>query len=239
MTSVFFQNYEYTDEQQLLHDLIEESISIYGIDAYYLPRKLYSLDKLYTEDPQSYFDEAIPFDVYVKSADQFMGDRNLMSRFGLEIRDQVVFTFSQRAWARRIGDTHGFARPNEGDLIFFMPNKRLFEIRYVEKYSMLYPLGTLPTWDVTTELYEAAGQHFDTGVADIDAVETRTSEDSDRWAVCTVDGSPIATVGGDRWVVDTYSPDAIDPLDQSTEIQTEADAVLDFSESDPFSEGTY
>ena len=51
-TSVYFQNYNITGEQDLLHNLVMESIKIYGVDMMYIPRELKMYDKLYGEDAE-------------------------------------------------------------------------------------------------------------------------------------------------------------------------------------------
>lgn len=239
-TSVFFQQEDYSQEQELIEDLIVEAIQIHGIECFYLPRKTYSVDKLLTEDDQYYFDDAIPIETYIKNFDQFGGQRNFLSNFGIEIRDRLDIVIARRTWTETVGDPRKLNRPNEGDMIYFNANKRLFEVRYVERYSLMYPLGSLPTWELQCELVEAVSQRMDTGIDEIDAFEQVTSEDLFRWAIRTVDGKAIRTAGNeDYWVVDSRNEAVIDPLDQSKEISTEAEVILNFDETDPFAEGSF
>lgn len=238
-TSVFFQQEDYREEQLLLEDLIIESIQIHGIECFYLPRKKYDVDGVLTEDEQHYFDEALPIEVYLKSADRFGGQRNLLQSWGIEVRDRMTLTVARRRWAQAVGDDRDLVRPGEGDLVYFARDKRLFEVRYVERYAMMYPLGSLPTWDLECELVESMSQRFDTGIAEIDAFEARTSQDLYRFAIKTANNMPLRTAGGDVWVIDSRSDARQDPLDQANTFQQEASAILDFSEHDPFSEGTY
>ena len=140
-TSVYFNHFESTPEQNLHQDLIIEAIKNYGIDVYYLPRKFVNEDLLYGEDTISEFNQAHLIEMYVKSVDGFEGEGDFVSRFGLEIRDQVVFSVARRRFDNL--DITEQDRPLEGDVIFFPLNKKLYEIRFVEHESMFYQFGKL------------------------------------------------------------------------------------------------
>ena len=48
--NVFFNNFASSQEQRLIEDLTIESIGIYGVEAYYLPKTYGDYDYLYGED---------------------------------------------------------------------------------------------------------------------------------------------------------------------------------------------
>ena len=73
-TSVFFNNFGASQEQDLLNNLIIESIRIYGNDVYYIPRKLNHYDDVYGADDQSSYEQAILLEMYIESYDGFKGD---------------------------------------------------------------------------------------------------------------------------------------------------------------------
>jgi hypothetical protein len=102
MLNAYFNNYAYAREQDILEDLILESIKIYGHDVKYLPRTRVATDHLFGEDPLSTFDEAINVEMYVKSVEGFEGDGQFLSKFGLEIRDQVVLTVARKRFDQAI-----------------------------------------------------------------------------------------------------------------------------------------
>ena len=135
-TNPYFNHFQNAPEQNLHQDLIIESIKNFGIDVYYLPRTLVNLDSLYLEDTISEFSNAYLIEMYVKSVDGFEGEGDFISRFGLEIRDQVTFSVARRRWDNL--EILDYVRPKEGDLIFFPLNKKLYEIRFVEHESMFY-----------------------------------------------------------------------------------------------------
>jgi hypothetical protein len=233
-----FDNFNNTDEQFLHDGLIQESIEIYGEGMYYLPRRAANFDPLYTEDDQDYFDKVYLSTFYIKNVDGFEGQGTFMSKFGLEIRDQITLTVSNTIFMEDIGTLENFVRPREKDLIYFPLNDKVFEIVYVNKFTMYYPLGATPTYDITCQLYEYSGQRFNTGIPAVDKIEI-LSENMYEWAILSEDGVPLLMETDDIWVLETYAETVMDIMDQSAPIQRIADGILDFTETDPFSEGPF
>ena len=123
-TSNYFQKFDHTNEQNLLQDLMVESIQIFGHDVSYLPRTQNAVDNIYGEDPTSSFESAYPIEMYIKNTDGFEGEGAFVGRFGLEIREQITFSVARRTW----DGTRISVRPLEGDLIWFPMTSKLFEI---------------------------------------------------------------------------------------------------------------
>jgi hypothetical protein len=236
-TNFYFNNFKASGEQTLLEDLIIESIKIYGEDVYYVPRNLGRFDALYTADDQSYYNSAISVEMYIKSVDGFNGDGNFMSKFGLEIRDQVVFSIAQRVFANEVGRQHDLVRPREGDIVFFPLNNKCFQIKYVNKFEMFYQLGGLQTWELTCELFEYSNEDFDTGVPEIDAIQDRLSTNILDYSITDESGYYLLDENGDYIVFDNYNLDTIVGTGTNDIIQMESDNFLDWSVHDPFSEG--
>ena len=282
-TSVYFNHHENTSEQALHQDLIIEAIKNYGIDVYYLPRKYVNEDVLYGEDTISEFNQAHLIEMYVKTVDGFEGEGDFISRFGLEIRDQVVFSVARRRFDNL--DITEQDRPREGDVIFLPLNKKLYEIRFVEHESMFYQFGKLPIFDLTCELFQYDDQRIDTGVADIDKVEDELAYAinlslgtgsgnyvndenvyvGDTYASANTTARVVSWNQTDRElkitdIVGTFgatsnivgqtsgayyslstTPDTQvfvnDTTANNVTFETEADSIIDFSESNPFSEG--
>ena len=192
-TSTYFHNFNASGEQRLLEDLIIESIKIYGQDMLYIPRVINSFDPLYTEDDQSEYDHAIPIELYIKSVDGFEGDGQFLSKFGLEIRDQVTLTVARRIFNEEIKSITDQEHPNEGDIIYFPLNKKLFQIKYVNYKPFFYQLGTLPTYDLVCEIFQYSSQKFNTGVADIDHIQTDFSLNVFDYGMLSEDGTTYIT----------------------------------------------
>lgn len=236
-SSFFFNNFQSSQEQLLIENLIIEAIKIYGEDIYYIPRNINNLDKIYYTDDQSSYDRAILIEMYIKSIDGFAGDGNFMSKFGLEIRDQVVFSVAQRVFSQEVSAYTADIRPNEGDLIYFPLNKKCFQVKYVNKTEMFYQLGALQTWEMTCELFEYSNEIFNTGIAEIDAIQVKFDTNIISWSVLTEDCEAILTEDSDYIVSEKYDLEIIDATTENKTIQDESDGFIDFSESDPFSEG--
>lgn len=243
-TSVFFNNFAASGEQDLLHDLIIESIRIYGQDMYYIPRTLKRYDNLYGEDAISEYDRAILVELYIKNVDGFRGDGNFMSKFGLEIRDQAVFSIAQRTFENEVAHLTRQVRPNEGDLIYFPLNNKCFKIMFVNKFEMYYPLGTLPTWEVTVELFEYSNEKFNTGIPEIDRLQVSYSLNILDYAIRDESGNVLVAEDGSYLLSEKYDMTSIDPAADNDALQSGtsnfdigSDDFVDFTEKNPFAEG--
>ncbi|HIA11401.1 MAG TPA: hypothetical protein EYN69_04910 [Flavobacteriales bacterium] len=217
-TNIYTNNYKNTSEQNLIHDLLIESIKFYGMDMYWLPRRSSATaDQLFGEDSLASFEQAFLLEMYIKNVEGFEGEGEFLSKFGLEIRDQAVFTVSIKRFeqidAHRVlpsgASTTPFVRPREGDLIYFPLNGKLFEIKFVEHESIFYTAGTLPVYDLRCELFVYDNQTISTGIEEIDLIATKYK------AATTLVGTGSTTVDNDM-------------------IEEEANTILDFSETNPF-----
>lgn len=236
-TNFFFNNFNSSQEQLLLENLIIEAIKIYGEDMYYIPRKLNNYDSVYGADDSSSFEQAIPIEMYIKSINGFSGDGSFMSKFGLEIRDQVIFSVAQRIFKEEIGTITTQVRPNEGDLIFFPLNNKCFQIKYVNKQEFFYQLGALQTWEMTCELFEYSNEELNTGIPEIDSLQTKFDTNILTWAFKDESGNFILDEEGNYLILEGKSSNDLVIADDSLEIQRESDQFVDFSVKDPFSEG--
>ena len=170
-TSSYFRTFDAKNDQELLHSLVTESIQVTGYDVNYIPRTLVNEDTILGEDSISEYKDAYSVEMYIKSVDGFEGEGDLVSKFGLEVRDQIIFSISRRAWeGLDIG-----TRPKEGDLIYFGLTSKLFQIMFVEHETPFYQAGALPTFDLTCELFSYSDEALDTGVDEIDVVEQKQS----------------------------------------------------------------
>lgn len=233
-TNKFIDLFTATNEQTLYANLIEESIKMYGHDVYYVPRVLNNYDSVYGADDQSSYEKAYMVEVYIKNIDGFSGDGEFLQKFGIEIRNQVVFSISVRRFDSEIGHIEGIPRPNEGDIIFFPLNNKCFQIKYVNKFEMFYQLGTLFTWEMTCELFEYSAETFSTGIPEIDAIQKLNDVNQYTWAVKDEAGEPITDEDGDIIVIKT-TEDQVIPANNK-DIQDEANTFVEFSPTNPFGE---
>ena len=204
---------------------------------YYVPRVIGNLDKLYTADDQSRYEQAFMVELYIKSVDGFSGDGNFMSKFGLEIRDQVIFSIAQTVFNREIGAYTAQIRPNEGDVIYFPLNNKAFQIKYVNKFEMFYQLGALQTWELTCELFEYSNEIFNTGIPEIDRIQQLESTNVLDHSLKDESGNYITDEAGNYIELENFNLESILGTGENDEIQKESDTFVDFSNMDPFSEG--
>ena len=172
-TNVFF-NHAVQTEQHLYEDLVVEALRMYGHNVFYLPREIIEEDSILNEDVQSKFGDSYQVEMYIENTDGFEGEGDLMSKFGLQIRDQATFIISLRTWERFVSLDDNLAtsfRPNEGDLIYFPLSGSMFEIKFVEHEDPFYQVGKLFVFKLKCELFEYSQEDFDTGIGDIDLIE--------------------------------------------------------------------
>jgi hypothetical protein len=245
-TNFFFDNYNASGEQELYEDLIVESIKIYGEDMFYIPRKLNNYDPLLGADDNSSYDKAILVELYIKSVDGFTGDGNFMSKFGLQIRDQVVFSIARKTFSQEVVPLISYDRPREGDLIYFPLNKKCFQIKFVNNFEMFYQFGALQTWELTCELFEYSNETMNTGIPEIDSLQKKYSINVLDWAFSDGNNNVITDESGNIVVNENYDYGVIDPASDNIAIQNGStnfplgsDGFIDFSETNPFAEGNY
>ncbi len=162
-----------TSEKRLYEDLTIEALKIYGHDVFYIPRSIVNTDSIFNEDALSKFGEAFQIEMYVENTDGFGGEGDLLSKFGVEIRDSVNLIVSNRRWEQLVSRFQDPTeiRPQEGDLIFFPLVNGLFEINYVEDETPFYQLQNIPTFKLSCQQFEYNNQEIDTGVAEVDKFE--------------------------------------------------------------------
>ena len=227
-------NQTYIGEQNLLHQLNIEAIQLKGIDMWYLPRKRVNFDKIYGQDDQSDFAHAYEIEMYVQSFNGFMGDKAFMSKFGVEIRDQMFLGVATQRFMDVVGHPHGLLRPNEGDLIFFPHYKALFEIKSTEARENFYPLGVLPTYQLTVELFEYSSETFNTGIAAIDVLQKTYDMNVIDWAYLDENGDYLVNENGDVLIVEGFQVEEIDPLADNKTLLANAAVFVDWTETNPF-----
>ena len=162
-------------EQKTIENLIVETIEIYGQDIYYVPRTIVNKDTVFGEDSDTKFESAKAIRAYVNNVEGWEGQGELLSKFGVRIEDKTTFIFSREKFKEKVDDLEVLnveGRPNEGDLIWFPVTKHLFEIKFVEAERPFYQLGKGYVWECQCELFEYSDEDIDTGIAEIDAVET-------------------------------------------------------------------
>ena len=126
-------------------------------------------------------------------------------------------------------------RPNEGDLVYFPKVKKMFEISFVDHDDPFYQVHNVPAFKLKVKTFEYSSEDMDTGIAEIDAIETDNSLDSGLHQVSMEDGTgSILSETGHYIILETYKVDTIDENAMNDFFDTADDSVLDFTESNPF-----
>jgi|TARA_Y100001937_G_scaffold38892_1_gene55321 hypothetical protein len=176
MLNPYFQQGART-EQNLLQDLINEQLKMYGVEVHYLPRKYVTENTVIREVIQSTFDDAYPIEAYVENVDGYGDNPTLLSKFGIQATNELNLIISKERWENYIqplikNETNIklSTRPKEGDLVYFPLGDRLFEIKYVEHERPFYQLQKNYVYELRCELFRLDDELIDTGIDEIDDV---------------------------------------------------------------------
>ena len=163
------------NEQDLLQSLNNEMIKVYGVECYYIPRKYMTTNTIIKEVVQSKFDDAYPLEAYVQNYDVYQGNGRILSKFGVEVQDDINLVISRERFETYIHplirNETGIklsTRPKEGDLIWFPLDDRLYEIKFVEHAKPFYQLKELYVYELQCEVFRYEDETVDTGVSTID-----------------------------------------------------------------------
>ena len=183
--------------------------------------------------------------MYINSVEGFGGEGDFLSKFGVEQRDTMTMSVARYTFENEVGNETkaNIARPREGDLIYFPLNKKLYTVNFVEHEPVFYQMGALQFYELRLDMFEYSGERFNTGLHEIDKLETRRSTDINllsQFVMETGDPAlPIHIETGQRILLSGYTEVDVDDVTDSedTYIETQADNFIDFSDADPFSEG--
>lgn len=184
-TSHYFNNQAASREQLLIEDMIIESIRNHGIDVFYIPRgSQSSLDELFGDDPVKSFTSSYPIEMFLETFNDFEGNQEFFSKFGLEVQKSARVAVARRSFERFVpGDVR--LTPKEGDLIWLPSMEKLMEIKFVEQEKNFFQLGRGPSrtasgsfeqlgkyipymYELSIELFKYNGEILNTGIAAVD-----------------------------------------------------------------------
>jgi len=168
-------------EQRLVQDLINEQLKIYGVEVIYIPRKFVNKKTIMEEVQSSRFDDNFYLEAYVNSYDGYSGSGDILTKFGMSLRDELILTISRERFEDFIapflaGIDDGTeesevtlsTRPREGDLVYFPLGERIFEVKFVEHEQPFYQLGKNYVYELKCELFEYENEIIDTTIQEVD-----------------------------------------------------------------------
>jgi len=164
-------------EQNLIQDLINEQLRMYGVEVHYLPRKYLTEKTIIREVIQSKFDDAYPIEAYIDNFEGYNDNTTILSKFGIQQEQELTLIISKERFETYISplmkneqNIKLSTRPKEGDLIYFPLGDRLFEIKFVEHEKPFYQLQQNYVYELRCELFRYEDEVIDTGVDVIDDV---------------------------------------------------------------------
>lgn len=166
-----------SSEQRLVQELINEQLRMYGVEVIYIPRKIVSRDNIIREITSSKFDDNYAIEAYVNNYDGYSGSGDILSKFGVSLKDELLITISKERFEDFIAvflnsedpdEIILASRPREGDLIYFPLGQRIFEVKFVEHETPFYQLGKTYVYELKCELFEYEDEIVETTIEEVD-----------------------------------------------------------------------
>ena len=144
------------------------------------------------EDVLSKFGDAYLIEMYFENTEGYEGEKEIMTKFGIEMRDEATFVVAKRRFEQLVSVDSNLivkTRPNEGDLVYFPKVKKMFEISFVDHDDPFYQVHNVPAFKLKVRTFEYSSEDMDTGIAEIDAIETDNSLDAGLHQLSLEDGT--------------------------------------------------
>jgi hypothetical protein len=197
-TSQYFNHFSHAGEQKLISDLVTEFIQQRGVDAYYIVRELVDEIEMFNEAEFNNFKDAKSLEFYLESITNFNGEGDLFSKFGgFGFEDTATLMYSQARFAEEMVGLR--TEPTPGDLVYVPYTQQFYEVQKRLQDEDFRQVGVNRVWRVRVVKFKYGHEDFDTGIQEIDDLET---------------------------VVDTVDPDdatvtrSEDPRDKRDEVKT-------------------
>lgn len=229
----YFNNHGYKPTQDLINDLVKESIKIHGINCFYMPREFKNMDSLFGEDTSAKFRYAFPIEMHLQTSTGYDGDKEVITKLGLENRDIIRLMVSKDRFIqetiifRKYFSNRQIERPTEGDLIFFPLDSGLYEIKFADQDYDFYQSGKVYSFMLTCEKVKYSYEQINVNNEDINK---------------SVNNQITKIDNNNDGIIDEFNMSKDQDhatSNNNTEINTESQSVYDFTENDPFSGGNY
>lgn len=164
-TNAYFNHYSAVNEQNLIENLIIESIQVQGMDVAYIPRTQDNMDPIFDEDPTNIFNSYKTIEMWPASVEGMDGGE-LMTLFGSEFKKTAHFIVSKKRFFQTFPTYE--KGPREGDLLFMPYTNTVLQINFVQNDSPYYEAGKQFVFDLTVESYQYSYEGIETGNENID-----------------------------------------------------------------------
>ena len=158
-----------TNEQSLIADLVRETIQVSGMDVNYVKRTRENIDTLFDDAERNKFNTGYTIEMYLQDVEGFAGEADLVTRFGLEVRDECTLTVAVDRFEAVVGSGQA---PVVGDLIYIPLSNQIYQITFVEDQTPFFTIAKTYVYQLSCQLFRYSDEEFDTGIAAVDALET-------------------------------------------------------------------
>ena len=229
----YFNNHGYKPTQDLINDLVKESIRIHGVNCFYMPREFKNMDSIFGEDTSSVFKYAFPIEMHLETATGYDGDKEIITKFGLENRDIVRLMVSKDRFIhetikfRKYFPNRQLERPTEGDFIYLSLDRGLYEITFADQDADFYQGGKVYSFRLTCNRVRYSYEQINTNIEEINQ---------------GIKDQFLQIDNNNDGIIDEFNikPNGSPALNQNNdELNTISGDVYDFTETDPFSGGNY
>ena len=215
MISKYFHHVSYKPEQELLKDLTRECIFLRGHDFLYIPRENAHLDELFGEDIKSSFTNPVVIEMYCMANGESLSGSEMLLKFGMVMEEEVSFQVAKERFFEEIQKAYPMILfPREGDLIYEPLTLSLFEITFVDDKKPFFTTGIQTIYEIKCRKYI---HNYDNMNVKIDHT----------------------TVDLDNFISNEHDINELNDIPHETnarKIQKESDEIMNFDETDPFSE---
>lgn len=157
----YFNNYNFANTQNLVQDLVTESIKQKGVDINYIPREIVNYDEILGEGETYTFANNYIIEMYMENFENWGGAGDIFSKFGVQITDEATLVVSKSRFKEVLSGIR--TMPHEGDLLYLPFSQSFLQIKKMEYDSEFWPQGQNYVWQLKTELFSYSGEDFETG----------------------------------------------------------------------------
>lgn len=163
------ENYDTSNEQQIVKRLQEEQIQMFGYKGLYILKGHNTVDKLFGEDVGATYSYCFPIEFFPEEGD---GPENswAVEMYGFSQLDTIAIHIASDRLEEeiaRLGDKDR-KYPLPGDLFRYGLTKQLFEIKWVSNRLHKFTKGCPTMYKLEMQLFNIGQETFDTGNEDVD-----------------------------------------------------------------------
>lgn len=156
MTHPLFKTNFNTKAKELYNGLVAESIEFAGVECYYLPRVIDSMDKILNEVFLAKFKEAFKISVLREVTGGFFPNDFIIQKFGAEFSGaNTVFAVSKTKFKTITGQDY----PTQGGLLVFPDVKQIYEIRDIDTRDPWISNGKIYYWKMSCLPFDLTKNH--------------------------------------------------------------------------------